>query len=61
MIIKPTEDEMGRACKTHEREENAYEILVGKLRKCRNTRKDSIKTSLKKIRWEVMEWNYPVQ
>jgi hypothetical protein len=46
---------------------NAHIILVGKLRekrelrRCRNRRKDNIKTSLNEIRWEGVEWKYPVQ
>jgi hypothetical protein len=61
-MIKVKEDEMGRACSTHEAKRNAYRILVEKpegkrpLERLRYRWKDNIKTDLRGIGGGGMDW-----
>jgi hypothetical protein len=56
------EDEMGRACSTHEKKRNAYRILVGKpqgkipLGRPRRRWEDNIRMDLRGIGWSGMDW-----
>jgi hypothetical protein len=53
---------MGRACSTNGEERNAYKILVGKpegtrpLGRPRRRWVDNIKTHLREIGWDGMDW-----
>jgi hypothetical protein len=61
------EDEMGRACSTHGRDETQYNILVGKpgwkgpLERPRRRCEDNIRIDLRKIRWEGADWMHLAQ
>jgi hypothetical protein len=56
------EDEMGRACSTNGEKRNAYRILVGNpegkrpLGRSRRRWIDNIKTNIREIGWDGMDW-----
>jgi hypothetical protein len=66
-VVKIEEDEMGGACSTDARDENAYNILVGKpeekrpLGRCRHRWEDNIRMDLREIGWEVVDWIHLAQ
>jgi hypothetical protein len=56
------EDEIGRACGTHGKEDECHRILVGKPERKRHIRtprrrwEDNIKMDLREIGWGGMDW-----
>jgi hypothetical protein len=58
---------MGGSYSTHGEMRNAYKILVSKpkgnrtLRRTRRKLEDNIRTNLRDIRWEVVDWMHLVQ